>query len=194
MKNEKFYSAFGVLTVAFSRMEADLRMLIAGIAFDGNAVVASAFLDSSQLNENIKILRKLSRRSWEEEDQLLEIAKAAEAIRETRNLFIHGIWLPNSFGEPDGFATVTDIRTTFERDEEKRSWSHSQTKRFSLSDFQKVLDSVIEISDKIEKACNRFESEKDIKFCEGGLTASLKPIQVPLSTVMHKCEGDDTEI
>ena len=61
----KFYSAFGVLTASFANMEADVRTLISGIAFKGEAVVASAFMDGSQLGENLGILRKLAGQYWD---------------------------------------------------------------------------------------------------------------------------------
>lgn len=181
MKNDKFYSAFGVLTAAFSRMEADLRSLISGIAFGEKSVVASAFLDSSQLSENLRILRKLSRQYWDEESEILNIVKAIESIRETRNLFIHGIWHPGSFDQPNGFATVTDLKTTYEGDNTKRSWWHSQTLQFSISDFQNILDSVHEIIEKIEKVRELFSSNDEIIFDREGFTATLKPVRISLS-------------
>lgn len=67
MGNSKFYYAFGVLTVAFAGLESDIRSLIAGIAFGDDSISASAFLDSSQLTENLRILRKISRRYWDKE-------------------------------------------------------------------------------------------------------------------------------
>ncbi len=182
MKNKIFYSAFGVLTVAFSRMEADLRKLISGIAFNDNSIVASAFLDSSQLNENIRILKKLSRQYWEdEEERFLEIITSIGSIRETRNLFIHGVWNPGKFGEPNGFATVTDLKTAYKGDEEQRSWNHSQTLQYSINDFQKILDSVYEIIGKIENLCEHFTEDEDIQFGHGGLTAHMKPVIVSSS-------------
>lgn len=198
MKNRNFYSAFGVLTVAFSRMEADLRMLISGIAFGENSVAASAFLDSSQLSENLRVLRKLSRQYWEKEDQILDIIKSIESIRETRNLFIHGIWQPRDFDEPNSFATVTDLKTIYERENTKRTWMHSQTLQFSLTDFQEVLDSVNSVIEKIEKLCDLFKSEDEIQFGQGGLTASLEPILISdsksISTPNNKeAEPEDGE-
>jgi len=181
MKNDKFYSAFGVLTVAFSKMEADLRILISGIAFGEKSVVASAFLDSSQLSENVRILKKLSRQYWDEESEILGIIKAIGSLRETRNLFIHGIWHPGSFDQPNGFATVTDLKTTYEEDESKRSWSHSQTLQFSISDFENILDSVHEVIERIEKVCDRFSSNDEFQFSPGGFTATLKPVTMSLS-------------
>ena len=176
MKKEKFYSAFGILTAAFSEMEADLRMLISGLAFGNNSVVASAFLDSSQLNENLRILKKLSRQYRDEENHILDIISTIGQIRETRNLFIHGIWHPGSFAESNGLATVTDLKTSYnEEDNAKRSWLHSQTLKFSICDFQKILDSVYEIEEKIEKLCDRLSSDNGIEFTQGGCTITFKP-------------------
>lgn len=111
MEHIKFYSAFGILTVAFAQMVADVRMLISGLAFGGNLVTAAAFIDTSQLGENLRILRKISRQYWDKENQFLDIIKAVEKIREIRNLFIHGVWHSGNFEEPKGFATVTNLKT-----------------------------------------------------------------------------------
>ena len=193
MKNRKFYSAFGVLTVAFSRMEADIRMLISGIAFGGNSVTASAFLDSSQLSENLRVLRKLSRQYWDKEDLILDIIKSIETIRETRNLFIHGIWQPGNFEEPNGFANVTDLKTIYEKGKTKRTWMHSQDLQFSLTDFQDVLDSVNSATDKIDKLCDLFESEDEIHFGQGGLTASSKPVIISKSELISTIDNKEVE-
>lgn len=181
MKNNRFYSTFGILTAAFSRMEADVRMLISGIAFGGNSVIASAFIDTSQLSENLTVLRKLSRQYWDKETLFLDIVKSIESIRETRNLFIHGIWQPGNFDEPNGFATVTDLKTKYEKEKTKRTWVHSQTQQFSITDFQNILDSINSATEKIRKLCELFEMEDDdIHFGQGGLTASLEPVLIPM--------------
>jgi|WetSurMetagenome_2_1015567.scaffolds.fasta_scaffold00054_15 hypothetical protein len=193
MKNDKFYLAFGVLTVAFSRMEADLRMLISGIAFGDKSVVASAFLDASQLSENLRILRKLSRQYWDEENEILIVIKAIESTRETRNLFIHGIWHPGSFGQPGGFATVTDLKTTYEENNAERSWNHSQTLQFSINDFQNILDSVNEVIREIAKVCDLFSSNNEMQFGQGGFTATLKPVIISLSNSISNLDTEKME-
>jgi len=193
MKNRKFYSAFGVLTAAFSRMEADVRMLISGIGFGGNSVAASAFLDSSQLSGNLRVLRKLSRQYWDKEDLILDIIKSIETVRETRNLFIHGIWQPGNFEEPHGFATVTDLKTIYEKEKTKRTWRHSQTLQFSLTDFQEVLDSVNSVTKNIDKLCDIFESEDEIHFGQGGLTASSEPVLISESKLISTLYNKEAE-
>jgi len=179
--NSKFYTAFGILTAAFSRMEADVRMLISGIAFSGNSVIASAFIDTSQLSENLTVLRKLSRQYWDKEAIFMDIVKLIESIRETRNLFIHGIWQPGNFNEQNGFATVTDLKTKYEKEKTKRTWVHSQTLQFSISDFQNILNSTNSASGKIRKLCELLEMENnDMQFGQGGLTASSEPVLIPI--------------
>jgi len=179
--NEKFYSAFGILTVAFASMEAKLRSLISGIAFGGDSVVSSAFLDSSQLGGNLNVLRKLSKKYWDKEELFLDIIKSTESIRSTRNLFIHGIWIPRTFGEPNGYATVTDLKTKYEKDEKTRSWTHGQTSEYNITDFQDILDNVNSIKEKIENLCKLFEIEdNDIHFGMEGKTISTEPIQISL--------------
>lgn len=118
-------------------MEGDLRILIAGLAFKDDKIIASVFLDNSQLGENIAILRKLSRKYWEEESDFSELIDLLEIIRPTRNLFIHGLWSPMNFGEPDGFASVDDLRTFYEKKQSSRTWRHRQTEKFSINDFRR---------------------------------------------------------
>lgn len=190
MKNEIFYSAFGVLTVAFSRMEAHLRMLISGIAFNDNSIAASAFLDSSQLNGNLKILKKLSRQYWDKEEQFLDVIKSIKLIRETRNLFIHGIWHSGNFVELNGFATVTDLKTAYEARDESRAWRHSQTSQFSINDFQRILDDVNNIVDKIEKLRDRLSSDEGIQFEYVEFTAISKPFLVSISDSTSKEDNE----
>ena len=134
----KFYSAFGVLTAAFSKMEAELRILISGMAFKNEAVVASAFMDGSQLRDNLDVLQKIGRQYWDSHKTITTIVKRTEKLKVTRNLFIHGIWSPGTFGELGGSASVTDLRTKFEDKTTIRSWSHSQKEEYTLDQFQKI--------------------------------------------------------
>lgn len=185
--NERFYQAFGILTAAFSSMEADVRSLICGIAFGGNGVIASAFMDSSQLSENLNLLKKLSRQYWDKEELFLNIIKPIESIRFIRNIFIHGLWASSNFGEPNGYASVTDLKTKYKKNEKMRTWTHSLTLKYSITDFQKILDDVNLVKQKIRELCELFESEDDdINFGMTGLTASMEPILIPLnSNIQH---------
>ena len=180
--NERFYSAFGILTAAFCSMEAEVRALICGIAFGGNSVVASAFMDSSQLGGNLNVLRKISKKYWDKEELFLDIVKSIESIRLIRNLFIHGIWVSRNFGEPNGYATVTDLKTKYEKDKKTRTWTHGQTSEYSINDFQDILDNVNSIKQKIEDLCESFKSEDDdIHFGMEGRTVSMAPMRISLS-------------
>jgi hypothetical protein len=182
MGNNKFYHTFGVLTVAFAGLEADLRDLIAGIAFGDDSISASAFLDSSQLATNLRILSKISRRYWDKEKEFIEIIGSIEAIRETRNLFIHGLWHSRNFGEPNGFATVTDLKTTFKREDTVKKWAHSQSYNYSIDDFQALLDLINGAVKKIENLRKKIESEEGIQFGTIGFTAITEPEIISYST------------
>lgn len=180
--NRTFYTAFGVLTSAFARLEADIRFLIAGLAFSGESVAAAAFMDGSMLRGNLTILRRLGRQYWDAEDRITEIIDGTEKIRQLRNLFIHGLWSAKNFGVPDGFATVKDLRTTFEQDEHSRNWTHGSTEQFTLDDFQRTLAEVNAISAKIEELCGWFEKHEELDFGYFGGTSIGKPSRFSLDS------------
>ena len=162
--SEKFYTAFGYLTSAFAHLEADIRFLIAGVAFKDDSVTASAFLDRSQLGENLTLLKKIGRQYWDAEERLSEILSRIENIRQKRNLFIHGLWSSKEFGEKDGYAVVRDLRTTYEKKERSREWRHGVSHHFTISDFQEILNEVNQISKKIEELCEWFEKNEEMSF------------------------------
>ncbi len=149
--NQKFYTAFGCLASEFARLEADLRFLLAGLAFGGRSVVAAVFLDGSQLGENLRKLRKLGRQYWNEKNVFADIAGRIEKIRQTRNLFVHGLWNPRDFGEKEGVASVTDVSTCFEENESRKKWTFSQEYEFSMEDFRKLLAEVGQIRSEISE-------------------------------------------
>lgn len=64
-------------------MEADLRFLIAGLAFNGETVVAAAFLDGSHLSGNLAILRKLGLTFVGNEERFAEIADSQTRFEES---------------------------------------------------------------------------------------------------------------
>lgn len=156
-------------------------MLIKGIAFGENRVAASAFLDSAQLAENITTLKKLSRQFYGYQRRFDAVLKELRKIRETRNLFIHGVWNPGSFGDPGGFATVTDYRTSFDANGTIKSWTHSQESKFHMRDFQDILNSVNFVFKQIESICEDLSSEKDIEFEVGGITQMYEPKVIKLT-------------
>jgi len=164
-------------------LEADLRFLIAGLAFKGESVIASAFIDGSQLGENLYILRKLRRRYWDAEAACLtEIIDRTDKVRPKRNLFIHGLWSTGNFGRDGGFATVTDLRTTFEDDQSTKRWTHGQSEKFSVRDFQDILDEVNLIRGKIEAFCELImKHDNDVDFGYLGETAAARPVTIALS-------------
>lgn len=174
--NQKFYGAFGVLTSAFAQMEADIRILLAGIAFRGETIYAAAFLDGSHLSENLVTLRKISLSFLGEEHRFIEIIEPLDAIRRKRNLFIHGLWSPKNFGEPNGYAVVRELRTRSEEKKGGRMWKHGNEERFSFSDFETLLASVNDISKKIEGLCSWLEKNEEVEFGYIGFTSKNRSI------------------
>ena len=177
--SEKFYSAFGQLTAVYARMEGELRLLVAGIAFGDDMVTAAAFLDSSQLSANLAILRKLSRKYWDHYDRLKKLVASIDRIRPRRNQFIHGIWRPGTFDEAGGTAYVVDLKTTYEEKPDSRSWSHSQTEHFSMSDFQSIYRDILVLTKEIVDLMALLESSEGIFFHSGlGGASMAKPIEL----------------
>jgi hypothetical protein len=181
----KFYSAFGVLTAAFSKMEAELRVLISGMAFKGEAVVASAFMDCSQLGDNLVVLKKIGRQYWDSHKTIKTIVDRIEELKKTRNLFIHGLWSPGTFGELGGSASVTDLRTTFDDKPTIRSWSHSQKSEYSLAQFQNILAEVNSVTSEIDGLMRDLEKKEKIEFGWGGITGITKPVVININDHEH---------
>ena len=175
MKIENFYTAFGYLTCAFAEMEADLRCLIAGLAFGENSITASTFLDSSQLAENTATLRKLARQHAEYEVAMADIAKRIERLRQTRNLFIHGLWDADGFTETGGVATVRDLNTVYEKKGTSREWTKGRGAKYSLSDFNSLLTEISAITSLIENLCVTLEDDNELDFSPFGSTIRGRP-------------------
>ncbi|MFA5265814.1 MAG: hypothetical protein WC378_18495 [Opitutaceae bacterium] len=163
-------------------MEADLRFLIAGLAFKGEDIVASVFMDGLHLSGNLNILRKLAREYLGDEKRFAEIVDLAEKIQKKRNLFIHGLWSPGNFGEENGFATVRDLRTKTEKQGNGRLWTRGQSEQFSVDDFQTILNEVNLISDKIAKLCAWLEKHEDIEFGSFGVTSKGEPMMFAINS------------
>ncbi len=164
MHPENFYTAFGCLACAFARMEADLRALIAGLAFGENTITASVFLDSSQLAENSKKLRKLAREHEELEPAMVEIAHRIDKLRESRNLFIHGIWEDGSLGLAGGGASVRDLNTSYEKQASDRLWASGRAKKFTIDDFNTLLTEVDAITASIGRLWNSLANDDETAF------------------------------
>jgi hypothetical protein len=169
--NLKFYSAFGVLTTAFAHMEADIRMLLAGIAFRDEMIIAAAFLDGSHLSENVSILRKISLSFVGDEHRFTELLDIIEKIRVKRNLFVHGLWSPRDFGAPDGFAVVRILRTKHKKQKGGSLWRHGDEERFTVGDFQSILNDVNDVIKRINRLCTWLEKEQEIDFYHQGSTS-----------------------
>ena len=176
--NITFYTAFGALTCAFAQMEADLRVLISGVAFGGDNVIGSAFLDGSQLGENLSILRKLSRKFWTAKERFNSIIRRIQSIRFKRNLFIYGLCSPREFGEENDFAHVRDLRTVYE---ESKTWKQGISAKFLIEDFKEILDEVTQISAEIEALCESLENEEETEFGAFQSTFMSKPIRVRMN-------------
>ncbi len=180
MKIDNFFTAFGVITCEFAEMEGDLRTLLAGLAFGDNSVAAATFLDRSQLAENITILRKLARQHFEHEAEMADIAERIGKLRETRNLFIHGLWRPGNFVTANGVATVTDLRTAYEDKGELRKWVRGTPRDYTLAAFNALLRDIRAVCDLIEKLCEKLEREEWMSFAHHGVMTSGKPVRIAI--------------
>ncbi len=164
MTNPTFYEAFGKVANAFSWLEGDLRRLLTGMAFDNDFVVASAFLDSSQLRGNLRVLRKFARIHHDYEGKFKNIAKIIENLADRRNLFIHGLWTHATFDEPEGFALVRDLKIKFSEDEKSRTWANGQAEKVSIADFSKMLLEIRDATYAIDSVIKELENDMDMEF------------------------------
>jgi hypothetical protein len=175
MKIENFYTAFGYVTCAFAEMEADLRSLIAGLAFGENAVTASVFLDSSQLGENCRTLQKLGRQHWDYGQTIKQIVNKIDAVRPVRNLFIHGLWSAGDFCSSGGKAQVRDLNAKYEEDHSSRKWIHGAEVAYSITDFNGLLADVREVTGLIARLREQIEKDEDVQISPFGATTIGKP-------------------
>jgi len=166
----RFYLVFGQVTAVFAHMEADIRRLISGIAFRSDQTIASAFLDSSQLASNLSILRKLARKFWDDQARIEALTTSVERLRPQRNLFIHGLWSPSTFGQPGGAARVMDLKTRYEVNPTYKKWSYGYCESFSLEEFRNIHSEVISIIAEIERLMEHLEDGDEIAF--GGHSGS----------------------
>lgn len=178
--NRAFYVNFGIIACSFSCLEADLRSLISGIVFRDEAVVASAFLDKSQFAENTTILKKLGRNFWEEKELFDKIVGQLHRIRDDRNSFIHGVWRPGNFGEPNGNAELLDLRTVYCESENQRKWKHGVRKLYSLKEFAVLLDTIENVRSDIKSLCMKLENAATeegihLDFNLSGVTTAYRP-------------------
>ena len=156
----KFEHEFGSVTLAFSEMEAEIRILLSGLAFSGDSIRAAAFLDSSQLVQSLRTIRKLARNLVGYEQDLIDVIRIPESLREKRNLFIHGIWNVASFEESDGFAIVRDLNTKFEKlDDTKRRWTRGDPACYKYEDFEEIRSQIGEFLQSSRALRKRMESE-----------------------------------
>jgi len=162
--NTKFYAAFGSLACSFSNMESAIRNLISEIAFQGNDQIAYAFMDRVQLSESIKLLQKLSRVLPSGEDEfILEMKNRVEKIRPTRNLFIHGQWIPGDFGTKTGKATVLDSKMTYTDTDNLTRWGKGSVSEYTLEDFNRLISEVESIQGIIEHIESELKSACDLE-------------------------------
>jgi len=162
-------------------MEADIRRLISGIAFRSDQTIASAFLDSSQLAANLTILRKLARKFWDDQARIEALAASIERLRPQRNLFIHGLWSPATFGEQGGAARVTDLKTRYEVKPTSRMWSYGGSQSFMLEDFRGIHSEVVAIIAEIESLMEHLEDGDEIEFGgHSGFHIAGKPVSTSL--------------
>jgi hypothetical protein len=192
--DNRFYLVFGQITAVFAHMEADIRRLISGIAFRSDQTIASAFLDSSQLAANLTILRKLARKFWDDQARIEALAASVERLRPQRNLFIHGLWSPGTFGQQGGAARVMDLKTRYEVKPSSRMWSYGGSQSFSLDDFRNIHTEIISIITEIESLMQHLEDGDEIEF--GGHSASHiagKPVSISLVDLIPEIDRTPCE-
>ncbi|MEO1347307.1 MAG: hypothetical protein AAFW84_00690 [Cyanobacteria bacterium J06635_15] len=180
--NISFYTNFGILTCAFADLEANIRIFISNLVFGDSEIIASAFLDNSQFSNNIKILKKISRQYWNEQKIFGEILKRMEKLRSTRNLFIHGHWDPFTFGKGNGKARVLDLKTSFNSDEDERTWNHGEVHEFSEDDFQSILTEINSLVEELQQLWQLIGDDEPL-LCKkpGGVTVCSKPIEFTIN-------------
>lgn len=170
----RFYCAFGQLAADFARLEAALRSLIAGVAFGSDPAIAGVFLERSQLSANVEILKKLAKKFWAEQARIEAISHSIDQLRPERNLFIHGLWSPSSFGEGEGCAKVMDLKTTYPpsstvphaavEEPDQKTWTCGKDQTYTLDQFKAIHSKVVATIEEIEALMDHLEQRYEIHF------------------------------
>ena len=96
MQKEKVYELIGKLTMQFATIEHRLQGLLETLIGNGNSLVGPLFIHNMPLVALLRKIQLLSRCKIQNHSELLseleQTIKKIDALREERNLLIHGDW------------------------------------------------------------------------------------------------------
>ena len=115
MKKDKLYQRIGELTIQYATLEHRLQQLLELLMGEENFLIGPLFIHNLSLSGLLRKIRIVAQYRVREDDPILRdlqrVLKAIDAVREERNLLIHGDW---QIKDTDSFPIkVRDFRMRY---------------------------------------------------------------------------------
>lgn len=138
---KEFYFHLGLISTKFSIMEYNILKILGKLIID-EFVLTATLLEKNSLSQNIELLKKINRFRRYKEKSMLELIRNVSKVRQSRNLFIHGVWGEPHKSEKDVIINCSEPKLLYEENESGRTWTHRTHHKFLLSDLMKLAEDI----------------------------------------------------
>lgn len=158
----EFYGLIGLVAVRFARLEANLTDLLGALIYPNDDLLAATLTEDVRLARTIELIKKIGRMRSVNGDQLQELVSAANALREDRNDYVHGMWDIQIRENGEIAAQCSQRKISFEQTGSTKLWTRGyKSKTVTLNRLQRTALKLEDLSKKVEKLLEEIEENPD---------------------------------
>ena len=138
------HATLGRIAITFAALEHEIQLIIVKLAFRGEWLTASALIEDRTLARNLAALKRLGATLEPPGSSLLDrFVKKTDAIRERRNLFVHGTWTINAAVLKEGVVRIRSGRVTVAMEKNDKVWSRGTTEELTFGELRDIEAEVL---------------------------------------------------
>jgi hypothetical protein len=162
-ENEReFYGLIGLVAVRFARLEANLTDLLGALIHPNDDLLTATLTEDIVLFRTIELIKKIGPMRSVNGNQLHELVSAANALRQDRNDYVHGVWDIQIRENGEIAAQCSRREIAFKQTGSTKLWTRGyKSKTVTLNQLQRTALELEDLSKKIKKLLEEIEENPD---------------------------------
>ena len=143
------YELLGMLATHFSALDRNTKLLLHRLKGDADHAALTRMIEKLTFNKAIEGCQEAAKIRFAQQPDRLAVVTAlldrVDAVREKRNLFIHGLWGIDERMLP--MVIIVEYKLRF--NEERQSWEHLVSTKTDRDTLQTDLEGVAKLMDEV---------------------------------------------
>lgn len=134
--NISYYANIGLITIRFAELESIITHIIEYFINSDNEIISHVLIGNNNLESNLTLLKKINLNRRYEEEKINKIITEIRILKDTRNLFVHGVWSEVHVEDDETYILCSNHKQVYEKVHDGRQWRRYGSQKFTQENLE----------------------------------------------------------